>query len=790
MFINSLMAGSSRGVIIALATTALVSGGAPEITSLSVTSFKDTGTGIEVNGTGFKSTQGNGKVVVETQGENRIDRITANQTITAWGDTQITFTCLLPSKGGTKWPGYYDLKVIDDTGAISNIIRVLIGPNQTTVASQNSAGFVEITTVAELNSLPLAETGAKAFLITVDLPNAELLDANTDSGMIFIFKVDAGGAHGAIEVTTGWSVNGSKWDRTDRTESDGASSATDQHIFTWEPDEESTRLYIEDTDGRIHRCRRKLTAAAVDTTVAAISMPNNPIETFNDEYYVKIDKDTVTMDDSEGDTGEQIRLSGLSAVGGITLSGMYTIILNDDDFIWVWHDVQATSSATGGGASGLMDFKFEFAFITGTDTATIGFDPAGSKISKMWWGDKRGFCVGNTGKDDIVIRGAGTPSDTSKRAPLRFYGQKINDGIIKSNGGDDWHVGSLNIFHNHMSGVEFSGNFGTGGECWDNIFEWCSQNGILTSSGDTSEPRDGISVMRNFVRFCGHGHKSAAVGGGAIKMIRQRDYKISENIIEWNWGVGFWTDAQCEGQAAGRGFFKNYLAHNSGGAVLHELSLEYRHENNIHKLNGADLRTSTTSEWKRGYFRAGGTDIYSSESGGLVSAPCIIDKNYLEILDGINTGVGVTDFGPVNSIICNLGPRSIANQVGDYHTMTNNKILIESVVKGTPRFGVASAGSDSGDQSEINDMLAHYVQTGNVIKTMASASLDFFVTCVLFDEALSKDETEFEALFGAFDLEGGMSQANFDAEKVLWNPIVAGNIYGKTPDWDDARTAT
>jgi hypothetical protein len=50
-------------------------------------------------------------------------------------------------------------------------------------------------------------------------------------------------------------------------------------------------------------------------------------------------------------TGEIVNFSGASAVGGITISGDYTITVLTADVYLIYHSAVATSSATGGGAS-------------------------------------------------------------------------------------------------------------------------------------------------------------------------------------------------------------------------------------------------------------------------------------------------------------------------------------------------------------------------------------------------------------------------------------------------------
>lgn len=115
-----------------------------EITSVTPSEFDDLDTGVVVAGDNFEASQGTGKVEL---GDSSV-YASANkqeQTVTAWGNTSITFTCDLGTLGpGTRW-----VFVTNDSGATSDGSSVTVHRAEAfqMAASANIAASGENTTV-------------------------------------------------------------------------------------------------------------------------------------------------------------------------------------------------------------------------------------------------------------------------------------------------------------------------------------------------------------------------------------------------------------------------------------------------------------------------------------------------------------------------------------------------------------------------------------------------------------------------------------------------------------------
>jgi hypothetical protein len=100
-------------------------------------------------------------------------------------------------------------------------------------------------------------------------------------------------------------------------------------------------------------------------------MGNNPISTVNGSARVTI----ALTGTSNYIAGQQISISGATAVGGITLSGDYVIQQANPTSIIITHGSAATSTATGGGAGVTINARIKIKMFGVLKTETLGADP-------------------------------------------------------------------------------------------------------------------------------------------------------------------------------------------------------------------------------------------------------------------------------------------------------------------------------------------------------------------------------------------------------------------------------
>ncbi len=100
-------------------------------------------------------------------------------------------------------------------------------------------------------------------------------------------------------------------------------------------------------------------------------LENNPISTVNGSARVTI----ALTGTSNYIAGQQISISGATAVGGITLSGDYVIQQANPTSIIITHGSAATSTATGGGAGVTINARIKIKMFGVLKTETLGADP-------------------------------------------------------------------------------------------------------------------------------------------------------------------------------------------------------------------------------------------------------------------------------------------------------------------------------------------------------------------------------------------------------------------------------
>lgn len=108
---------------------------------------------------------------------------------------------------------------------------------------------------------------------------------------------------------------------------------------------------------------------------------NNPITTVNGSAVV-----TIAHIAHGRNQGDYVDISGASAVGGITISGEYSVtaVVNSDSYT-ITHSAPATSAATGGGAA--VSYSYELGI--GQESSTYGTGWGSGSWSELTWGTPR-----------------------------------------------------------------------------------------------------------------------------------------------------------------------------------------------------------------------------------------------------------------------------------------------------------------------------------------------------------------------------------------------------------------
>ena len=702
--------------------------GAAAITSMSVEEVKDGQTGIEINGSGFGSSQGSGVVRLYAQGRNQPDTslsqaqdwIEANQTIAVggdWTDTQITFTCVIPTYDSEDWPAWYILEVTNNDGQpVRFANRVIVGPNQTTSASQDSAGFIPIGTGDDEATIAAAESAGKAYRIATGVHDQWDMDS-FQAGDVFV--ADAGAiCDGGDDITASWTDNTGSWSKGSQTQVNANPGATlidsDAKTDAWnEVNDAQADFYIglSSQGGPLCRFRMATSAAAIESAGPNDNtLGTDPITTVKDSHYVTITDSNASA--SGGITfGEAIKLAGCDAVGGIAaadLNGWHTVIywktVGTNTFT-IRLPTAATSSASGGGASITRTKDVRAYFDSGSDVVHINTDPTATNT--VIRRSVKASAFGSRGSNDaggLHLRG-----HPESFLEVRHYSSTATAAAISGGNSDagGWRVQYVFVHHCHGQGLVGRGSNGDY-EFWDCKTWFMGRAGFGGNIMPVSFWRRIDSRYNNTAHY-----SSSESGAGKISACANLDF--DQGIMAYNFGQGLWPDINNNTSSDG---IRRILCHNNGRRGIYiERNTTLTAQFNVRNCLARD---NHWMEWTANWgLRARPDQIQIAETDGTEAFPCIVDNCQIEVPDG-QSAEGTFPLAGITVKIKTF-PTGATAEPSRYNFFQNCVIVYKGNSAGVPQSGFQFFDNDPVSDADLeatqstSDFITNtYYYTGDV----------------------------------------------------------------------------
>lgn len=553
--------GGNMGVIVAVQDPP----GDPVITSISTVNWKDGTTGIIFTGTNFGIVEGS--VNVSVQGAKENDTISIAQTVTAWTDTSITITAVIPVNGSVDWPGYYDASASHILGTKSNTIQVLIGPNQTVVGVEHASGLAHID--AGVPHVPQTQIDLEA-AGTFYLVEGTFIEKSIQPQAADQYIGHVGGCKfDGSKAVTGFTVSGSNWVATGQTQSDTNQSANTR---SWHDDNigQADFFIALDSQNQDHmvRIRRYNAEAANASADSSATLGANPFTTHFGELKFR-DNLVSVADTNPPEHGEAVYFQGADAGGGITIDGFYTVIEDNSDGYLIEHESDATSASAGGGSSVTRVKGIGVFFDNANNQVFLNIDPTGTPtINVRASTTDLCFDLRTTAVDDVVVRGA---SNAAKLQILRYADiTHLGGGIclrVSGGGQSDRFTGvNLNIHHLHSTGIQILGD---DHKFYDCITSFMGQHGIMAIK-EFDVRTDNLSYYRMVADY----NNTADYSGGSsagIKLLQTTNVVGDQITCGRNRAVGYWHDTKCSIKSgAGNGLKRLHSYFNGGSQVFME----------------------------------------------------------------------------------------------------------------------------------------------------------------------------------------------------------------------------
>ena len=719
----------------------------PVIFSLSTEVWKEDQVGIEVNGVGFGFTQGSGNVRLTSQGRDEDDRITGNMTVTEWTPSKITFTAVLPQNGATDWPGYFDVSVIHDSDSESGTTQILIGPNQSTNASQTDAGFVQLTNSSPQTVIAGESAGTSYWCDT--LLTEKTLTMKT--GDTFIGGPN-GGMRGAKDIShsnTPWSVDGNSWKLTGQTQSDTGNNPTRiSNLSDWHEDNDRVgSIFIGPRNCQVRRGGSK---ANIEAAISTGSLATDSFDTVSGERWLKVNHN------SHGkEFGQVVKLSGASAGGGITVDGFYVVVRFALNYYIIEHDSPATSTGSSGGSVSYT-YDIRTHFDGGANNMWLNIDPT-TDFDILATTTTEAF---NGTANNVTIRGSRTTAftganDVTGFFPIYCYNQQAQNAVIQpGSSANGWMVQFLDVHHNKFN-IRLRGN---DGEIWD-----CKQNWAGQLGGGS-----GGSYLRR-LEFAYNNVCNYAVGweAGACKYALNSFIDIDQVTTHHNLGDSFWLDVNNDDCTLARihGF------ENARYGIHFELT------STVNGVSISNCLLQTGFHRSHSYFRLLPGAFFISAAGGSAAEPIVIDGNQVEIPGTIDKDptAGPENDG-VNALAIYTDQRGNAS---DYITFSNNVVVYEGTGPGMPQSGMMWNG---GPQSNVDAMTSTAVFTNNVYYHTGGSGDDIFHYVDNGPTNANKTFAEFKAL--GYDTD---STVNFNQTGGQITAAKSSWVRGDMPTWSDVQ---
>lgn len=510
----------------------------PVVTSISTVNWKDGATGITLTGTDFGDS--GASVDVSFQGKNQNDTISGQMSVTAQTDIQITITVVIPTSGGVDQPMYYDALVTHSTGAVSNTTQVLIGPNQTVAGTEHASGLALINNPTDTPQTIIDAEAAGTFFLWTGVSVEKTATFKANDQCIYSAGAEMDGSKKITEGAGGtWTADGNSWKETTQTQTDDSSTS----ITTEDWDDvnvNSAEFFIAlatQSSKRACRMRRYDTKLKAEDADSSATLGSNPIETHVAGLEKAADEVWITQTAHGLLFGEAIQLSGADEVGGITLNGFYTVTEVEDDRFLIQHESNATSAATGGGASVTMVKGIGVFFDSGVpDTVYINIDPTASPTIDIYASTTAKAISVDVG--GLIIRG----QDDDNKYQIYRYANPLQTGAIQFSFGsgqdnNTFQFGEISRCHgNGLHSKESGHNY------WDMKYTYMGQLGF---AGGTAGDSDGTATGGTWRRIRSYYNRTTDVDvevSGGFKIVRTSQIDMDQVSAGRNSSRGCWFD--------------------------------------------------------------------------------------------------------------------------------------------------------------------------------------------------------------------------------------------------------
>ncbi len=718
----------------------------PSVSSWSTLLWKEGGTGLTVSGTGFGATQGSGNIKLTTQGRDQTDRITATMAVTDWTPTLITFTVVLPQHSGVDWPGYFNATVIHSSQNESGVTLILVGPDQSTVASQTSTGFVELTNSSPQTVINAESAGVSYWCDTLLTEKTLTMQA----GDTFIGSPN-GGMRGAKDISSSnvtWNVDGSSWRLDNQTQDD--TGAGDPAITDgWHDDNDKVgSIFIGARNCQVRRAGSK---ATIESSIGSGTLGSNPFTTISGERWVKVSHNAHNQN-----FGQVVKLSGASAVGGLTIDGFYTVIRHAPNYFIIEHDSAASSGATGGGSSVAYVYDIQTYFNSSSNQMWLNIDP--TTDFDIWATTTTEAFNGSA--DNVKIRGPRATAFTGANDqtgffPIYCYNEQVQNAVIQpTSGADGWMVQFLDVHHNNFN-IRLRGD---NGEIWD-----CKQNWACQLGGGSG----GDYLRRLEFAYNNTCHYSVGFEAGACKYALNTFLDVDQVTTHHNLGDSFWCDVNNDDITIARihGF------ENARYGIHFELA------STVNGVSISNCLLQTGFHRSHSYFRLLPGAFFISAAGGSAAEPIVIDGNQVEIPGPIDKdpSSGPQNDG-VNALSIYTDQRGNAS---DYVTFSNNVVVYEGTQTGMPQSGMMWNG---GTQANVDLMTSTAIFSANVYYHTGGSGDTIFHYVDNGPTNTNKTKAQWQAL--GFDTDSvcnfNQSAGQITAAKSSW-------VRGDMPTWSDVK---